>query len=162
MDLSDKIIIFLDIDGVLNNMKTQYAWFDKHSINVLNYVTKKYHAKIVISSSWREEYDLDELRRILFDEGVVGDIIDVTPVYTGSYSPEFYKCKETETCYHTGSFEGRNYEIWKYIHDNNVKKYVIIDDYHFCNDELVPHVVETKMSKGLTKEHIKEIESILK
>ena len=51
MDLSDKIIIFLDIDGVLNNMKTQYAWFDKHAINVLNYVTKKYHAKIVISSS---------------------------------------------------------------------------------------------------------------
>ena len=78
-------VIFLDIDGVLNNSKT---WgnrpphsmpFDKGCIEVFNALVDTAGANIVISSSWRNLYSFDELINILRSAGVKGDIIDKTP-----------------------------------------------------------------------------------
>ncbi len=90
-------LIFLDIDGVLNHgydpsrVQPSTEWggpdldagFDycvESCVNALNALIRATGAKIVISSSWRYKYTLDELRNILHDQfGVEGDIIAVTP-----------------------------------------------------------------------------------
>lgn len=47
-------IIFLDIDGVLNNHTTLIPWgFDNECIKYFNWILQKTDAKIIISSAWR-------------------------------------------------------------------------------------------------------------
>ena len=78
-------IIFLDFDGVLNNLTTRGPHpgtdprFDPFNISILNQIINESSAKIVITSSWRIDHTLEELRHLLGQVGVMGDIIDVTP-----------------------------------------------------------------------------------
>lgn len=123
-------LIFLDIDGVLNNFAMSYSdeyyklinnistirgRLSSTNIKNLNYITDKTGAKIVISSSWRVLSDLDEMRDILANAGVTGEIIGVTP--------------------ELGSDTLRGNEIHRYIKDNysvgdyqQKLRYVILDD----------------------------------
>ena len=124
--MTDKLI-FLDIDGTINNSAMNYSMeYYKlindigtihgrlSSINIanLNSITDQTEAKIVISSSWRILYDLPELRDILYDAGVTGEIIGLTPIL--------------------GANTLRGNEIYKYIKDNYSydfePNYVILDD----------------------------------
>lgn len=127
--MNDKLI-FLDLDGVLNNSAMQISrevWeqvndiqthrYDRlSSVNIksLNDLTDKTGAKIVISSTWRMLYDLDELQDTLYSAGVRGEIIGVTPIL--------------------GADTIRGNEIYRYIKDNycweveQKLRYVILDD----------------------------------
>ncbi len=78
-------IIFLDIDGVLNcditypnNREYPYNHFDPNLVSNLNMITKKTGANIVITSSWRINRTFEELKDILKNAGVTGNIIGVT------------------------------------------------------------------------------------
>ena len=126
--MNDKLI-FLDIDGVLNNSAMAYsmdffklindietihggARLSGVNIRNLNQLTDDTGAKIVISSSWRILSDLDELCDILGNAGVTGEIIDETPILSSL----------------------RGNEILQYINDNysweeqEKLKFVILDD----------------------------------
>jgi len=47
-------IIFLDIDGVLNNNKTKIIWgIERECVTNLNHILLKTNANIVLISSWR-------------------------------------------------------------------------------------------------------------
>jgi hypothetical protein len=125
--MTDKLI-FLDIDEVLSNhalgttdpaIRKRFNDIDTpggrlSSINIanLNSITDQTEAKIVISSSWRILYDLPELCDILYDAGVTGEIIGLTPIL--------------------GANTLRGNEIYKYIKDNYSydfePNYVILDD----------------------------------
>ena len=126
--MSDKLI-FLDIDGVLNNSAMNHSTELFNEINSidtihgrlspinianLNCITDTTDAKIVISSSWRILSDLDEMRDILANAGVTGDIIDFTPELSGDTL--------------------RGNEIYRYIKDNyswiteKNLRYIILDD----------------------------------
>ena len=89
-----KKIIFLDIDGVLN-----YELFYKKEdgphetrfdydlanicgdkIKLLNTLIEETGADVVISSSWRKNKTLEELRTLFQHKGFKGNIIDKTPV----------------------------------------------------------------------------------
>ena len=90
-------LIFLDIDGVLNNElwfkspesrvqtedKEEYSkkrFFDPRCVELLNILTESTGAKIVISSSWRTRWQtIEEMQEFLEDVGITGDIIDRTP-----------------------------------------------------------------------------------
>lgn len=72
-------VIFLDIDGVLINMR--YAsrnTADPLCVDILNKITDRTGAKIVVSSSWKH-YGLPKITLILKQWGVTGDIIGITP-----------------------------------------------------------------------------------
>ncbi|WP_372369868.1 HAD domain-containing protein [Candidatus Uabimicrobium sp. HlEnr_7] len=75
-------IIFLDIDGVLTTVNSEYdeqgIVFDPSAIAWLNKLFAKIDCKIVVSSAWRESYRLDELRRELRNLNV--EIDSTTPV----------------------------------------------------------------------------------
>ena len=49
------IFIFLDVDGVLNQLQGNY-YLDSNCIKQLSRLCKKLDAKIVLSSSWRMGY----------------------------------------------------------------------------------------------------------
>ena len=93
-------LIFLDIDGVLNNelwyrsdkydalsneFKTcthefhDLAQFDPLCVENLNRITEQTGAKIVVSSSWRIGREVSELQDLLAKAGIKGEVIDKTP-----------------------------------------------------------------------------------
>lgn len=125
-------VIFLDIDGVLNDTTTNSI--SKKLAEFLNKITTGTRAKIVISSSWRNLYSLDELRLLLDEGGVTGDVIGKTDsLDIWDYQPAPRGC-----------------EIQKFIVDKDVKQYAIIDDE---NDMLLSqkdNFFQTESKVGLT------------
>jgi hypothetical protein len=125
--MTDKLI-FLDIDGTINNLAlgtkdpairkvfndidTIHGKLSSTNIKNLNDLTDKTGAKIVISSSWRILSDVHELRDILYGAGVTGEIIGLTPIL--------------------GADTLRGNEIYKYIKDNYLydsePNHIILDD----------------------------------
>lgn len=141
-------IIFLDIDGVLNNAdesdhhihKSGCYFYSPLCVERLNTVINSTEAKIVVSSTWRLGRTVEELQVLLSDMGVVGEVIDKT-------------CRLD----HVGGFRGN--EIYKWIKDNQhiigcdywkFKQYIILDD---DSDMLLwqkDNFVQTDGYKGLT------------
>ena len=87
-------VLFLDVDGVLNHKlfydnfdniqlvhnNYPYTEFDPTSISLLNKILSETNAKLVISSSWKVEENLND---ILKEVGVKFDIYDITPMLWG-------------------------------------------------------------------------------
>lgn len=117
---SDKPVVFLDIDGVLNStqffkMKDTYpksnprSQLDSEAISYLNEIADW---NFVLSSTWRKFYDNSEMNNMLDDMGFNGTIIDYTPDLNWQ-----------------GSIRGNEIMVW--MRENNLgdsKKYVIFDD----------------------------------
>ena len=134
-------IIFLDIDGVLNNARycsvlhhlyggNGYGGFDKfklttktikwdlYNVDLLKTLMDKTGAKIVISSTWRHTHSLNHFKTMFQAYGLkVGRLLDVTvdTRYNGIYdnSPR-------------PGFRGDEVNMW--LRDNDTDRYVILDD----------------------------------
>lgn len=138
-------IIFLDIDGVLNNQNyiiNNKKDIDESKIIILKELVDKTHALIVITSAWRiikKEYErLNEI----FNK---------------------YELKIFDK---TKSLQGkRGLEIKKYLNEHKkISNYVIIDDEIFedYDDTILQNLVKTSFyQEGLTQEHIYQAEKIL-
>lgn len=137
-------IIFLDIDGVLNNQlfyteidqATRFKQskedaplgscdIDSRCIGLLNHIIDKTGAKVVISSSWRQGKTIEELTYILNYCGFIGEIIGKTPYLQFKSNLENYNYSVPRGC-----------EIKAWIETNKdilgskvlKLKYVILDD----------------------------------
>jgi histidinol phosphatase-like enzyme len=145
-------ICFLDIDGVINS--EDYAiyrfygkkfdldeFIDERPIVMLNYIIEQTDAKVVLSSSWRRDWENTEKR--LKAGGFQYNIFDVTP-----YDPN--------------RFRGKEIKMWidKYEKDHEpLESYVILDD----DDDMLPeqenNFVHCNFQHGLTcKETYKAID----
>lgn len=167
--LNSEYIIFLDIDGVMNNSEREADDFLPEAVAVLNMLYNKYNAKVVLSSSWREFFTFDDLKELFEKNGLLIKIIDKTPVYVGSYNKRKVD-KEGLTLEQICNLEipedaGRNLEIMNYIKIHDVCNYVILDDYDFTNEELKKHLIQTEYwgseNSGLNWSHLERIEEIL-
>ncbi|KON87414.1 hypothetical protein AF332_11640 [Sporosarcina globispora] len=133
-------LIFLDIDGVMNNWiesqpsnKHESLEFASSCVENLKYILKETNARIVVSSTWR----IGETEKTLKDKvfkhyDLEKYILDVTPV-----------CWE----------EPRGVEIASYLaslHICNVEGIVILDDDSDMED-LKDYLVRTDPKYGLTK-----------
>lgn len=146
-------LIFLDIDGPMTTrwsyshakmseeLGHMYIPFDLNSVNALNTIIQKTGAKIVISSSWRHLHSLDELKVLVKNESVIGDVIDVTPIL----------------------HIDRGLEIRQYLEtykNSEIESFVILDD--DVSDILPYFPGNLVVSKyGLQAEHIEESIKIL-
>lgn len=137
--------IFLDIDGVLNTevfitaihelfkgqnphekMMDEFGnRFDPLALRFLNYIIEKTGAKIVISSTWRLS-GLKWMQEMWKARNLCGEVIDVTPCFTGNSKLPFDE-----------RFE-RGSEIKMWLDQNPVESYVIIDD----DDDMLPEQQE--------------------
>ena len=136
-------IIFLDIDGTINNSSCWWVRplenrFAPECITALNKITEETGADIVVSSTWRVSFKLDELIYILKSAGIKGSIIGQTPIVR---------------------FSGgrRGDEIYSWIYDasteigKKIEHFVILDD-NSDMDPVMDHLVQCKPDIGLTEE----------
>lgn len=129
-----KKILFLDFDGVLHpdgiGLFSNLGLLEK-------YLQKMPGIEIVISSTWREDHALDELKNY-FPESLRDKIIDVTP--------------SLEDGYDCG---GRQREIHAFLesaglNDENAS-WVALDDMPLFFDDGYPHLILTDSSQGFSE-----------
>jgi len=142
-------VLFLDIDGVLNSQDNQDSLllldrskdflFDRRCCNWLNYIHAKTNCCYVISSNWRED-GLESMQSLFKREGILGEVIDITPFSKVSLKTLNQK---------------RGLEIKSWLDNNVVDKYCIVDD----NDNMLidQNFVKTDYKFGLTKLTVKQI-----
>jgi hypothetical protein len=144
-------VVFLDIDGVLNNPGTYCSgapWrreegerlrvpIEPECMDRLNRLVAENDAKVVISSSWRLFAKWEELGPALERYGLVGEVIGETPDLVND--AEWLRAwREREGApFHYERMQ-RGWEIREYLIRNpEVDSFVILDD---CSD--MEYVVE--------------------
>ncbi len=151
-------IVFLDIDGVLNNTKIlkqrldarstlRFGPFDPESVRCLNELVDRADAQIVLSSSWRNgpgpEY-WAALCQHLKGQGVGRPLVGRTP--------HSYECG-------SNGYRGREIQWWV-EHNGPVDAFVILDD----DSDMEPYMdrfVKTDWNQGLRQHHIVDALKIL-
>ncbi len=151
-------IIFLDFDGVLNNLeflindqeaRSYYRQPRGHidrlcpdNMKVLNDVLDRTEAKIVVSSHWRLMNSVERLQEILDFNNVQGRVLDKTP------EPYEHATRDAEI------------KHWLDNTAHNIKSFVIVDDEHLM-PSYPNNFVQTTIETGLTPENGEELISIL-
>lgn len=140
-------IIFLDIDGVMNTehhlRRQKLETGDMNNENWaptacrhLILLCEQFNAQIVISSTWRIERDIQELRSILTLNDISPELlIGTTPILVHEAPPDTF-------C--------RGDEIKRWLSENSCRNYVIIDDISASEflEEQQSHLVTVKPDKG--------------
>jgi hypothetical protein len=126
--MSDEIvkIIFLDIDGVMNNELAYTPSYiselergrddiDPRCMDLLNILIEKTNAKVVISSVWRIGETVESMQEMFNKHGFKGEIVGLTPTSSALRGNEILRwIKDNEE--YLGQYN------WDYV------KYVIFDD----------------------------------
>jgi hypothetical protein len=151
-------VLFLDFDGVLNNMSyltqqhelgyrtTEAEGLDPARIRFLDEIVEAVPGlEIVISSSWRIGRSVDDLQNILALRGFMGwdRIVDKT-----GHDPNGKR--------------GMEIDEWIRRQQERPKRIVILDDDIYNMDPWKDHVIQTSfMGAGLTNLHVRQIIDIL-
>jgi hypothetical protein len=132
----------LDIDGVLNHQEAyqnkecsfdfnnKYQKFAPKSKELLNQLIEKTGAKLVISSTWRSD-GIERMQEIFELEGVVGDIVGLTPHYSIPGYGSAPRGLEIESYLKSKKFWHINWskdEQRKYMDASGIENYIILDD----------------------------------
>lgn len=137
--------IFIDFDGVLHIDGGGNGLFIHSQILADKIEPYSDIFKIVISSSWRETYDFEDLIEA-FEPSIRHTIIGITPILDEGMAPE-----------------GRYLEIKKYCLDNNIpdENWVAIDDMPMLFPNNCKNLIITKSQTGITEQTLKELEVFL-
>lgn len=137
-DATDRTVVFLDIDGVLNDAQpvaslptTQRGWaelLDEERVALLNRIVDQTDAEVVVSSSWRQVHSLDELQELLEMAGFTGTLSDETPVLARA--------------------RGEQIQAWLADHRGEVSNYVALDDSPHMDPLPSDRVVQTSGTRG--------------
>jgi len=166
-------IVFLDIDGVLNSetlLREKDAehrslghheqcecyrlerMIDRACVARLNRLVAETNSKVVISSSWRLLMEPTEIKRVLAEHGLAGEIIGETPDLPNEIRETPFE-ERVAFGPHLDSIE-RGHEIDEWMKRNpGVERFVILDD---CSD-MAMHKnrhVQTDEQVGLTDEDV--------
>ena len=144
--------IFLDIDGVLNNRRTNsrtpegYVGISDHLTKRLRRIIQTTGAEVVLTSTWKtaaEGADLLYMNRKLRRFGAM-------PV-SRTFEPD-------------SDLSRRGAGIKEFLKENPCDGYVILDDFNFdfAEEKLMEHLVLTDPADGLTEEDADRAIRILK
>ena len=156
MEYPTEKVIFLDVDGVLNDdytpsrTKTRCIFVDEAKILLLKQIVEATQAKIVLSSTWRYDRNVPQFN---------GDFLELKDALA-AHGLEFYSYTPVDAI---GIRRGMEIKAWLGIH-TEVKKFVILDDELFDFEErgLMDRLVKTDFADGgLKEEHAKEAIQIL-
>lgn len=134
-------IIFLDIDGVLNNNNTKIPYgIEKECVKELNYILQQTKADIVLISSWRYliidgQMKLKGFETMLRTHGV--NCLNKLIGLTTTDDILFERWSQVE--------------LWYNIHKKDIESFVILDD---CEEfpNYPDNFVKTDCQYGLTRE----------
>lgn len=139
-------ICFLDIDGVLNNRHTKERYsrdggpgsiigFDPRNVAVFNQFLDAARVDAVITSTWRYNHTLEQLRAVLLNAGVNVRVIDMLPP-------------------HSLASRGLEIQAWLDGHPQpRIETFVIIDD-SADMDHLLPRLARTDFQTGMREKHV--------
>lgn len=137
-------IIFLDIDGVLNQLQPNY-YLDNNCIKILAEIKEKLQAEIVLTSSWRLGFTHSYDRCTPQIQNLIN-----------RFRQYGIKIKSR-----TRQLGDRTTEIKTYIHENEVDNYIILDDDESEHTDYTNiYIVNSKT--GLTKYDIKKILKLMR
>ena len=144
------IIIFLDIDGVMNSdnyyksviTKKPFSRFDPTSVKIIKNLINEFDAKIVISSLWRFAMK-KELAKELKSNALVKHLHNdwSTPVLQPSH-------------------RGKEIKLWLDMHPE-ITNFLIIDDDNDILEEHRSKFIKTDILDGLQAEHYYKARTIL-
>jgi len=126
-------VIFLDVDGVLNNLNSKIGVFEESCMSSLKKIVDNTNAKIVLSTSWRDSHsDVGMLLSAIDKAGIdVGLIVGSTP-HLWQLSGSKFDDDEGKFINKTGDewTGSRGHEIFEWIKMNNIlaTRFVILDD----------------------------------
>ena len=149
-------VIFLDIDGVLRPVTGEA--FSKKCIAKLNQLIEQTESKIVISSTWRQQ-GIDYVKEFLYKNGLVGDIIDITPIL--GVSRIWSKFEKYEKIKVPRGLEIKQWLVDYTNMDQYVESYAIIDDSGDMFLSQLDHYVNVEQTKGFDNKCLKDAISIL-
>ncbi len=136
-------IIFLDIDGVLNDIRVE---FSEESINVVKELIKIYNAKVVMTTSWQLNGTTNRRKYIAnrLEEQGIYDVDFIDPNFKG--------------CFLNIDVPDRVLGIIDYLKRHDVSNYVILDDdYHNDYKLLCLNYYRTLPLRGLTYKDLPKI-----
>ena len=139
-------VIFLDVDGVLNNVEsiTKGVHLLPEKVLLINDICEATSADIVISSAWRHQFTQRVMIALLRVAGLHrGEVVGMT-----GNDPD--------------GFRGKEIEAWLCVHyEHKVEKYVILDDSSDMLEKQKPYFVRTDGCIGLMPEQVDEAIEIL-
>jgi hypothetical protein len=130
-----KKILFLDHQGVMYTKKHLNPGvldnFDIENVSVLNKLLNKYDDfEIVVSSDWKNWVSLSQMDDFYIDQNIIKTPVDYTKNIFNKYS---------------SWSEQRAMEVKRYIEENNIDDYIIIDDLDlstYFDDNKFIHITE--------------------
>lgn len=130
------VIIFLDIDGVLNkNDGLRSAnHIDKDMVSILNRIIDSTGAKVVISSTWRCSMSQDLIQNHLNSFGFTGNIIGMTD----------------------DNDKSRFNQISDWMDDNGADDFIILDD-----TGVMDHLIHLAPFKRIADKHFFQIDGMV-
>lgn len=156
--------IFLDCDGVLNDKNTKHTirgfiGFDKRKIERLEKIIDATGAQIVLSSSWKHNWDKDKTK-----QDVYGDYLDER-LYT-RHIKILDKTIDPESSENRGKGILNWLEEYKLIHPGEEINFIILDDegFDFAECNIADRWVHTHFyakAGGLREEHVKQAIELL-
>lgn len=173
--MSIRKILFLDIDGVvctdfknrkeycLGEDKPVFEWYimNPSCIEHLNTVVQQTSCEIVISSSWRKTFDLNELQDLFEENGFKypEKIIGITEIFYEWLKPKI----------HCPSIRGLEIKVWLDLNvrktptgfNNDLYNYCILDDDSDMLLEQKDNFVKTATGYGLTEHCAEKVIDIL-
>lgn len=161
LETPEKSVVFLDIDGVLNSNETteqcgKYIGVDDKKIRLLKKIATETNAELVLISTWKRFWFAD--KNLKPRQDALANYLDLKLSAHGLKI--FAKTDDTDS----GRWLGRGEGIVKYIHENGVTNFAILDDFSFDYDacDLCEFWVKTNTFVGLTETGVNQAVKILK
>ena len=152
-------IIFLDFDGVITTLKSNWAIDDK-KVELVKEICDITGAKIEISSSWRR-YTLEAtIEAITKQETVRGHKAFPYPDLIIDITSRMYGFKYGNKEKHYGVCRGVEIDRWLWEHQD-VTNYVILDDDSDMLLSQKKHFIKTHALRGISKRDVKRAINIL-
>lgn len=160
--------IFLDIDGVFNSSEydkserylletvgmsdaeimliAHHTHIDPEAVKVFNDLVARSGAVVVLSSTWRAKYSVDEMNEMLKGRGATFKVSAATPILFGKLSARIPRGKEIAH--------------FLRLLETPPESFVIIDD-HDDMLQLKKNLVQTNVKFGITKDDVEKALKIL-
>lgn len=137
--------LFFDFDGVMHGEEFNSDFFSHAKMVTDRLLPFKDNFKIVISSSWREEYEFEVLQHA-FDEPLNHNVIGITPITINGMN-----------------YHGRYLEIKEYCNNNNIldDQWMAIDDMARLFPANCPNLILTNSSTGITPKVLDYVENFV-
>jgi hypothetical protein len=148
-----RLTIILDLDGVLiTNLPTQpevlhtdgYTDFDASCVANLNVLVAEVESEVWLISARRKGKTLLEMQAIFNARGIAAPIVGMVPVYADGMK--------------------RNHETIRFIRENNLEHYLIIDDNRVLRQlprSMKNRLVQTDFARGFNKDKLEEARRLL-